>query len=363
MALVRSSLKDLKVYKPGKPIEELRREFKLKEIYKLASNEIPFPPLYLKKVVLRELSSVNRYPEAGCFYLRNILAKRLKVKRDQLIFGNGSDELIVLALRTFVERGDSVLVGYPTFLIYELQSKVHQAKVVRIPLVNYRYDLLKMAKAVDRHTKIVFIANPDNPHGSYVTHKELEGFLEKIPQNVLVFLDEAYYEFVDKKDYPDSLYFLKNRGNIIITRTFSKAYGLAGLRIGYGITTQKIASLLNKVREPFNVNRIAQICAYHALLNKKFLKKTKEYIKKEKFYLYQELRKLKLEFVESVTNFVLVNFKRDTKTLYNYLLRRGVIIRELSSWGMKNFFRVTVGLHKENSRFIRYLKEFLRRKE
>ncbi|MCD6228628.1 MAG: histidinol-phosphate transaminase [Candidatus Omnitrophica bacterium] len=363
MPSVKTFLKDLKVYKPGKPIEELKRELKLEEVYKLASNEIPFPPLYLKKVVVEELSSVNRYPEASCFYLRNMLAKRLKVKRGQLIFGNGSDELIVLALRTFIERGDSVLVGYPTFLIYEIQSKIHQAKVIRVPLTNYRYDLPKMAKAVDKHTKIVFIANPDNPHGSYVTHKELRDFLNRISQDILVFLDEAYYEFVDKKDYPDSLYFLKNRGNIIITRTFSKAYGLAGLRIGYGVTTQKIASLLNKVREPFNVNRFAQKCACHALLNKKFLKNIKEYIKKEKLYLYRELKKLNLEFVESVTNFILVNFKKDTKALYNYLLKRGVIIRELSSWGMKNFFRVTVGLHKENSKFIHYLKEFLKRKE
>ncbi|MCK4810387.1 MAG: histidinol-phosphate transaminase [Candidatus Omnitrophica bacterium] len=352
-------LKNINIYKPGKPIEELQREFNIKEIYKLASNEIPFPPLYLGKVVLEELKNVNRYPEANCFYLRKALAKKLRVKEAELIFGNGSDELIILALRGFISKGDEVLVGFPTFLIYEIQSQVEGAKIKRVPFSNYRYDLKAMARAVTKKTKIVFIANPDNPHGTYLSHREVANFLEKIPRDILLFFDEAYYEFADKKDFPQTLSFLRKRGNIIISRTFSKAYGLAGLRIGYGITTPEIGQVLNKVREPFNVNRFAQKCAYSALFNEAFLRKVKVHIKKEKGYLYKEFKKIDLEFIESVTNSVLVNFKEDVTPLYDYLLRKGVIIRSLNPWGLKNFFRLTVGLHKENRKFIHYLRKYL----
>jgi histidinol-phosphate aminotransferase len=357
--VAKSGLRELVVYKPGKPIEELSRELKLKEVYKLASNENPFPPLYIKKAILKELENINRYPEADCFYLRKILAKKLRVNQDQIVFGNGSDEIIVLALRGFLNEGEEVIVGFPTFLIYEIQSRVQGAKIKRVPFKNYRYDLEAIVKAITSKTKIIFIANPDNPHGTYLTHQEVKDFLHRIPERILILFDEAYFEFVDRTDFPHSLEILKKRRNIIISRTFSKAYSLAGLRIGYGVTTPQIARILNKVREPFNVDRIAQVSAICALKNTSFLKKVKKHIKKEKAYLYKELNKLNLEFVESVTNFILVNFKQDTKVLYRYLLKKGVIIRELGCWGLKNFFRVTVGLHKANRRFILSLKEFL----
>ncbi len=362
MIKVNKELKNLKVYVPGKPIEEVKREYRLEKICKLASNENPFVPVFLKRSLLQELKCVNRYPEAGCFYLRNALAKKLKVKKSQLVFGNGSDEIIVLTLRAFVNRGDEVVVGFPTFLIYEIQAKIQGAKVVRVPLRNFRYDLKKMAKVVNRKTKIVFIANPDNPHGTYVTHKELKTFLSSIPDSVLVFIDEAYYEFVDRKDFPRTFQLLKERGNIILTRTFSKAYALAGLRIGYAVTEPAIADILNKIREPFNVNRFAQRLALDVLNNNDFVENVKKYVQKEKEYLYKELSKLGIEFVESVTNFILVDFKKDVSKLYDYLLRRGIIIRKLDGWGLKNFFRVTVGLHKENVYFVKELRNFLKRR-
>lgn len=359
--MFKKNLFNIKNYKPGKPIEEVKRSLGLDEVYKLASNEIPFPPLYIRKAILDEIANINRYPEASCFYLRQALAKKLKVGEDQIVFGNGSDELITLVIRSMVEKGDQIMVAYPTFLIYEIQATIEAARIIRVPLKNFRYDLDSIAKAITRKTKVIFIANPDNPTGTYVTNKEVEKFLKKIPKNVMVFFDEAYFEFAPA-DFPDSYQFLNKRGNIIFTRTFSKAYGLAGLRIGYGITTPQIAAVLNKIREPFNVNRLAQVAALAALKNKKFLEKVTGYTAEEKKYFYQELSNMKIDFVKSATNFIMVNFKEDTSGLYNYLLKRGIIIRELKGWGLANFFRVTVGAVKENRKFIKFFKQYIKEK-
>lgn len=359
--LFKKGLDKIRAYEPGKPIEEIKRALGLKEVYKLASNEIPFAPVYIKKAVCEEINNINRYPEASCFYLRKALAYKLKVKESQIVFGNGSDELITLILRAAIEDKDEVIVGYPTFLIYELQALVEGAKVIRVPLKNLRYDLTSMAKKVNKKTKIIFIANPDNPAGTYVTQKEVEEFLKSIPRNILVFFDEAYFEFASS-DYPETFDFLRKRGNIIISRTFSKVYGLAGLRIGYAITTQAIANVLNKIREPFNINRFAQVAALAAVKNDKFMKNTRTYILNEKEYLYNELCRLNVSFRESATNFILIDFKKDTSKLNTYLLKKGIIIRPLSGWGLKNYFRVTAGLHKENEKFISCFESYLNRK-
>lgn len=356
---IKKNLRALEVYKPGKPIEEVRRALGLKKIYKLASNEIPFSPSYIKKAVNKELKNINRYPEASCFCLRAALAKRLKVKRQQLVFGNGSDELIVMAIRALTKNSSNVVVGFPTFIIYEIQAKASGIKVKRVPFAGFRYDYQAVASSVDRNTAIVFIANPDSPHGTYLNKKEMAKFLKAIPREVVVFIDEAYYEFAARADFPDSLYFLKKRGNIIITRTFSKAYGLAGLRIGYAITTPQIADLLNKVREPFNINRFAQVAALEALGSRVFLNKITSYIRNQKHFLYKQLKALGVDYLESATNFIMINFKSDTKELYKYLLKKGVIIRDLNSWGLKNCFRLTVGLHRENKAFVKYFREYL----
>ena len=357
--MFREELSKINTYKPGKPIEEVRRSLKLDEVYKLASNEIPFPPFYIRKAIQEEVKNISRYPESSSFYLRRALSKKLGVREDEIVFGNGSDELIVLALKALISKGDEVIVAYPTFLIYEIQAKIADAKVVRVSLEGLRYSLEKIAKKVSKKTKIIFIANPDNPTGTYLNEREVKDFLAKIPKRVLVFFDEAYFEFAPG-DFPQTLKFLKKRGNIIVTRTFSKAYGLAGLRIGYGITTKELAGVLNKIREPFNINRFAQVAALAALKNKGFLRKVTTHVKKEKKYFYKELKKCNLSFTESATNFVLVDFKRNTSGLCDYLLKKGVIIRGLSGWGLKNFFRVTAGLPKENKKFINCLKSYLK---
>ncbi len=358
----RKQLKYIRAYQPGKPIEEVKRSLRLKEVYKLASYEIPFSPFYISRAIKDELKNINRYPESSSFYLLHKLAANLKVNPGQLVFGNGSDELIVLALKAFLEKGDEVIVSYPTFLIYEIQAKIAGAKVLRVPAVSLRYDLKKIAQRTTSKTKIIFIANPDNPTGTYLTHREVEQFLNKISRQVLVFFDEAYFEFAPE-DFPRSLKFLQKRGNVIITRTFSKAYGLAGLRIGYGITTKEIAAVLNKIREPFNINRFAQVAALAALENKSFLDKVINYTKKEKEYLYEELAKRGISFIKSATNFILINWGLDAEKLYSYLLRKGIIIRPLESWGLAGYLRVTLGSHKENKKLIKYLGEYLRGKK
>jgi len=361
MAEMKKALKKVKPYVPGKPVEEVKRELGLETVYKLASNEIPFPPAYIGKAVMAEIDQISRYPEASCFYLRKILAKKLKVSPDQLVFGNGSDDILVMALRAFLEKKDEIIIGFPTFLIYEIQGLIEEARVTRVPFKNNRLDLEAMAAAVSRKTKLIFVANPDNPHGTYVTDKEVERFLKKIPREILVLFDEAYYEFVTARDFPRTLDLIRKRGNIILTRTFSKAYALAGLRVGYAVTSPEIARILDTVRDPFNVNRFAQVCAAVALDQKAFLKKVKNLVEKGKEYIYKELDKLGLEYVKSQTNFILIDFGRDTAELNRYLLSQGVIVRMLCGWGLKRYFRVTVGLQKENRAFIKALKAFMKK--
>ncbi len=356
--IYRKDLENINSYKPGKPIEEVKRSLGLKEVYKLASNEIPFIPLHINKAIQRELKNINRYPEADCFYLRRLLSDKLEVDGEQIVFGNGSDELITLSLTALINKGDEVIVSYPTFLIYEIQAKIHGAKIVRVPFCEFRYSLNEIGRKISNKTKIIFIANPDNPTGTYVTQKEVETFVEKVPEDVLIFFDEAYFEFAPA-DYPNTLKLLKKKKNIFISRTFSKAYGLAGMRVGYGVGTKEFAHIMNKIREPFNVNRLAQVGAIAALGNDIFLKKVLNYVQKEKCYLYKELGGLGMKFVKSATNFIMVDFQKDTANLNNYLLEKGIIIRELKSWEMDNFFRLTIGKHKENKYFINCLKEYI----
>ena len=223
--IARKEIFKIKPYVPGKPIEEVERQLGLRNVIKLASNESPFGPSpSVIKAITKHAANLNRYPEGSCFYLRNKLAKRLGVKENQLVFGNGSDELIVLAVRAFVSPGDEVVLSSPSFLIYEIASKIAGARVKTVPLKDFKYDLRKMSRAVTKKTKLVFIANPDNPNGTYVTEKEVRQFIKGIPRNVIVFFDEAYYELVDKKDYPNILKLLKTGKNLIVARTFSKAY-------------------------------------------------------------------------------------------------------------------------------------------
>ncbi len=360
--LVRKTVMDITPYVPGKPIQEVKRELGLSCIYKMASNENPLGPSPRAVEAIKEvLGELNRYPEASCYYLKNKLAQFWNLKPENFIIGNGSDELIILTLRAYLNAGDEVIVAKPTFLIYELASKIEGANIKIIPMKNFRYDLPKMLEAVNSKTKIIFIANPDNPCGTYVTREEIEDFLNQLPPDVIVFIDEAYYEFTNHlSDFPDCLQYI-NKRPLIVTRTFSKIYGLAGLRIGYGMAHPDFIKYLNKVREPFNVNSLAQVAALNALDDQEYVKKVKELTLSGRDYLSKKFKQLGLDYIKSVTNFILVKIGEDANELCEYLLTNGVIVRNMSGWGLNEYIRVTVGTEEENKKLVRLLSNFLKK--
>ncbi|MBM3254179.1 MAG: histidinol-phosphate transaminase, partial [Candidatus Omnitrophica bacterium] len=301
------------------------------------------------------------YPDPDCFRLKRALSSKLNVDRDSLIISNGSDEIIVLTLRAFVNSADEVIVSFPTFLIFEIQSIAQGANVISVPLMGFRYDLNAILSKISDKTKVIFIANPDNPTGTYVNKYELDNFIRAVPRGIIVYLDEAYFEFVEEGDFPDSLGYIRENPNIIVTRTFSKIYGLAGLRVGYGISNPEIISYLNKVREPFNVNSLAQAAAIAALKDKRHLENTKQLIKEQKQFLYREFEILKLRYIASATNFILVDTGFDSVCVFKELLKKGVIVRDMKPYKLDTFIRVTIGKEQENKKFIRTFREVLDR--
>jgi histidinol-phosphate aminotransferase len=352
----RAAVRGLPTYTPGTPIEDVKRQFKLSSVIKLASNENALGPSPKAIAALRTaVTDLHRYPDATCRLLKQRLASKLRVDPASLIIGNGSDELIVLALRALVDPGDEVVVAQPTFLIYALQAKACGARVCTVPLRDYRYDLPAMKAAISPHTKLVFIANPDNPTGTYVTKRELEAFLGGIPRHTVVFLDEAYYEFVEAHDYPQTLAYIGDHP-VIVTRSFSKAYGLAGLRIGYGIARPSLIAALDAVREPFNVNSLAQAAARAALDDAAFLTRTRALLRDGRRYLTAQLDALKVRWIPSVANFLLLELGPGASAVAQALLERGVIVREMSAWQLPGCLRVTIGTMAENRRLIAALK-------
>ena len=343
------------------PIEEVEREYGVRGAIKMASNENALGPSpKAVAAIKRSLGDIHRYPDGANFYLRKKLSVFLKVRPETLVFGNGSDELLALVVRAFVGPGDEVIIADPTFLIYEIATTMENGVIVKVPMKDFRYDLEGMARKIGSRTKLMFIANPDNPVGTYVTAQAMSDLMKRVPKEVVVVLDEAYYEFAcDRKDYPDSLKLLKQHKNILVTRTFSKAYGLSGLRIGYGIADLAIVNTLNKVREPFNVNLLAQRAALAALDDKAHLTKTVRMVKEGRAYLEKEFKRLRLYSVPTATNFMLVNLERDARPVVEDLIRKGIIVRPMSAWGMKEFIRVTIGKVDENRKFTRELKKIM----
>jgi histidinol-phosphate aminotransferase len=350
----------IKPYVPGKPINEVKRELGLKSVIKLASNENPYPPspkaLAAMSLAARE---VNRYPDGGCFLLRRILARKLNIDDDQLIFGNGSDEIIVLAVKAFATKGDDIIIAKPSFLIYEIAATLSGARLHQVPLKDFRYDLEGMKAKVSARTKIIFIGNPDNPAGTYVTARQTEDFLRAVPKSTLVFFDEAYFEYVQAKDYPDTLNLMKKYPNVMTTRTFSKMYGLAGLRIGYGIASREIIDILNRLREPFNVNSMAQAAAVAVLGDETYYRNIAKDVGEQRQYLYRSLESMDIAYEASFTNFILIHVGGDSSQVANALLKKGVIIRDMAAWGLKGYIRVSIGSASENKRFIKTLGEIL----
>jgi histidinol-phosphate aminotransferase len=335
-------------YVPGKPIEELERELGIANSIKLASNENPLGPSPSAIEAIRDsFSDLNRYPDGAGFYLKKGLAEKLSVAEDELILGNGSNELLEIAVRTFMQKGDEAVMAVPSFVVYSMAVQAVGGKPVQIQLKNFIHDLDAMAAAITPRTKMIFIANPNNPTGSINTKDEFNRMMEKVPDSVLVVLDEAYYEYVTRPDYADSMKYLNSEKNVLILRTFSKIYGLAGLRIGYGIAKKELLSDMNRLREPFNTNTIAQRAALAALNDSAHVSHSRNINESGKTYLYNELDSLGSKYVLTEANFLYILVDKAID-VYERLLRAGVIIRPMGP----NAIRVTIGLPEENRRFI-----------
>ncbi len=359
MGLARKNIERVQAYVAGKPIEETKRELRLKKVIKLASNENPLGASPRALIAVKKaLKGINRYPDSNSFQLKKKLARSLGLSPSNIIFGNGSDELIDIIIKTFVEDDENIVTSDVTFLEYAIIARVLGRQVNTVPLKFFKYDLEAMRRKINKQTKLVFIANPNNPTGTYVSRQELADFLESLPGHVIVVLDEAYDTFIDVNDFPCSIKLIKNRP-VIILKTFSKAYGLAGLRAGYALADSGLIAYMERARQPFNLNFLAQQAAAAALDDKKFLDKTRALVIEGKRFLYRRLRELGLAYVPSVANFILLDVGRDGAELFKDMLHFGVIVRDMKQYGLKDYIRVTIGTQKENERFIRVLKKVL----
>ncbi len=355
----------LKPYHPGKPIEEVKRELGLSgEIVKLASNENPLGPSPAALAALAEvLPKMALYPDGACHDLRAAVAERLGITGDQLVFGNGSDEIIHLLGLTFLQPGDEIVVGDPTFVLYEAAATLAGATTVKVPLTRpgFVHDTSAMAKAFTERTRLVFIANPHNPTGTIVGKQEIDALLERLPPRAILVLDEAYGEFVydDVPYFPQALDYIRKGAPVIGLRTFSKMYGLAGLRVGYGVGSPEIIALLNQPRSPFNTNLAAQIAATAAVNDDAFVARTKKTNANGLKMLGDTFDRLGLTFIPSHANFVMVDVQRPCRAVFDALLRQGVIVRTGDVFGLPTFLRVTIGTPEQNAIFIAALEAVL----
>lgn len=360
----KAAIRGLPVYEPGKPLEEVKRELGLDDVIKLASNENPFGcSPKVKERLASEFSSLPLYPEGTAPELRRALSERLKVDPEGIILGNGSDEIIQMVSRAYLETGDEAVMADKTFPRYKTQTLIEGAKPVEVPLREGVHDLSGMLRRVTDRTKILWICNPNNPTGTIVDAPSLTGFLEELPDHVLVVIDEAYAEYVTDPAYPDSVRLLEKHPRLIVLRTFSKIHGLASLRIGYGLAHPDIVREPNRVREPFNVNRLAQRAALAALEDEAFVRTCREQNRRGIEQILRRLEEWNLFYYPPHGNFILLDTGRPADEAFEFLLKRGVIVRSGKALGYPTFIRVTVGTPEQNRRFLDALGEFVAEKE
>src|SRR2546426_2046031 len=347
-------------YEPGKPIEELERELNIHNPIKLASNENPLSPSdRVQKAIIAALPTLNRYPDGGGFYLRQALAKKHGVTPEHVVLGNGSNELIELLVHAFMRPGDEAVVPHPSFVVYPTSVQAAGGIRVVVMLRDYRLDLEAMGRAVTPLTKLVFIANPNNPTATMVTADEVERFMARMPDRTIVVFDEAYVEFAQGPDFPDSLAYMKQGRKVVVLRTFSKAASLAGLRVGYGVADPDAVALLNRIRPPFNVNSPPQAAALAALDDESHVLECVRLIDAGRHFLYDEFKALGIKYVPSRANFILVDVGRSAAEIYQKLRREGVIVRPMTSFGMETALRITIGTPQENRRLVTALRAVL----
>ena len=358
---VKPNLAGIKPYKPGKPIEEVVRELKLRgEVIKLASNENPLGPSPRAVSAMRlALKGMQLYPDDNCFYLKHRLAERFGCNDDQIILGNGSVEIILFAALAYLSPAEAAVMSDGAFCMYRIATQVVGGQLISVPMKNYTHDLEAMAAAITPNTRLVYIANPNNPTGTVVRKPEFARFMSRVPDTVLVIVDEAYREYISDPDYPDSFEYLRQGRNVMIVRTFSKIFGLAGLRIGYGFSLPEILADVSKMRLPFNVSRIGQIGALAALDDEAHIRRSRRVNDEGKKLLYDEFRKLGLNYIPSLANFVMVDFGRDAMPVFESLQRKGVIARPIREYGFPNALRISIGTEPQNRKLVRALKTIL----
>jgi histidinol-phosphate aminotransferase len=359
-SLTHKGVEELIPYPPGKPIEELERELGIRNSIKLASNENPLGPSPMAvRAIMEKVHGLHRYPDGSGYYLKTRLGKELGLPIEQIILGNGSNELIELVIRTFLSAEEHVVQAFPTFLVYEKVVKGAGGLISSAPLSDFRIDLDAVFEKITPKTKILFINNPNNPTGSALKRDQLLGFLKKIPNDIVVVLDEAYIEFVTDEGVANGLDLFKEYPLLFVLRTFSKLYGLAGLRIGYGFASERLIDYMNRVRQPFNANSLAQAGAIAALDDKEFVARTLQVVQEGLRYLYRCLDEMGLTYISTQTNFFLIKVPFGGKEIYSRMLNEGVIVRSMDSYGLPEYIRINVGLPEENERFIRTLKKIL----
>jgi histidinol-phosphate aminotransferase len=362
LALAQPGVQQLSPYVPGKPVDELARELDLDpaSIVKLASNENPLGPSPKALEAIRQaLPELTRYPDGNGFELKSRLAARCGVQINQVTLGNGSNDILDLVARAYLAPGLNAVFSQYAFAVYPISTQAVGAQGKVVPAKDYGHDLDAMLAAIDENTRVVFIANPNNPTGTWFGPDALERFLARVPQSVLVVLDEAYIEFAEGDELPDGLKYLARYDNLLVSRTFSKAYGLAALRVGYALSSAQIADVLNRVRQPFNVNSLALSAACAALDDADYLAQSRQLNDAGMAQLEAGLRELGLSWIPSKGNFIAVDFGRDTAAINQALLRAGVIVRPVAGYGMPNFLRISIGLPAENARFLEALAKVL----
>jgi histidinol-phosphate aminotransferase len=359
--LARKGILDLAAYVPGKSIEEVEKEYGVKRWTKLASNEnlLGTSPKAIA-AIRKELSSINFYPDGPCSALREALARKFSLDEETVIVSNGADNLILLAANAFVDEGDEVVIADPTFQVYANSTQMMGGRPIKVRVKDFNHDLPGMLDQMTPKTKLVFICNPNNPTGTIVRRKALDEFLSRLPERVILILDEAYCDFVEDPDYPNGFHDVKAGQRLIVLRTFSKVYGLAGLRLGFAVGRKDLVKCLYQVRDPFPVHRLAQVAGLAALNDHEHERRSVELVHEGRRYLYRELDKLGLFYVPSQANFILIDFGRDSREILEAFLREGIIIRPGFVWKYETFARVTVGRMSDNRRFIGALKRIMK---
>lgn len=352
----------IKPYEAGKPLKEVEREYHITNVIKLASNENPLgfsPKVY--DAVNQNIQDMNRYPESSAYLLSGKLAEKFHVSRKNMVIGNGSDDIIALLAHGFLNPGDEALMPLPSFLMYEISVKTAKGIPVMVPLTDFSTNLDGLVKKISPKTKLIFITNPFNPTGSTITIDEFNDFANQVPEDVIIVVDEAYIEFVRDDTVYNALKAPLADPRIVTLRTFSKAYGLAGFRVGYGIMDAEIAEILNRIRQPFNVNSLAQVAAVAALDDEDFLQKSIKATHEGLDFLFAQLGVMGIQCLPTQSNFMMLDLKTDATRVFEQLLRHAVIVRSMKSYGFDTFLRVNTGTMEENKRFIQALKTVLKK--